>query len=135
MNAVAEASCLLKQIAEPRPVGDSVKQAIDRAARRVSRYLSPAMRSSRAEDIWRQEARAIRAEEMDAIRKAAQADRLREEGRNELAAIDARLARLEAILVQDEEFHRDQVAPHRAALRGPHRPLDGRLDKASEGGE
>lgn len=69
MSAVAEASTLLRQVAEPRPVGDTVKQAINRAARRVSKF-NP-MSAGRCEDIWRQEARAIRAEEMDAIRAAA----------------------------------------------------------------
>lgn len=124
MSAVAEAAHLLRQIAEPRPVGDSIKAAISRAARRVSKHLPQPMHYRRAEDLWRKEARAVRAEEMDAIRRAAKADRLVEEARSELSEIDARIARLEALLVQDEDFHRDQVDAHRAALRRPHRPVD-----------
>jgi hypothetical protein len=124
MSIAAEASSLLRRVAEPRPVGDSVKAAISRAARRVSRFMAHPMTHGRAEDIWRQEARIIRAEEMDAIRKAAADTRLLAEGRDALAQIDARIARLEALLLQDEDFHGPQVAAHRAALRGPDRPLD-----------
>ncbi len=106
MSAVAEASTLLRDIAEPRPVGDSVKLAIGRSARRVSLFLPQPMAFGRAEDIWRREARAIRAEEMDAIRKAAKADRLAQEAKNEFTELKARIARLEAALrIQDEDFH------------------------------
>lgn len=108
MSAVAEASTLLRQIAEPRPVGDSVKAAISRAARRVG------LKTGRAEDIWRQEARAIRAEEMDAIRRAAADRKMMEEARAEARSFSERLARLEARLLQDEDFHRPQLD----ALRG-----------------
>ena len=130
MNAVSEASIRLRRIAEPRPVGDTVKEAINRSARRVSKFLRQAgfspMSATRAEDLWRQEARRVDAEEMDAIRAAdAAAERVIEEARNALAEHDARIARLEALLVQDEEFHRDQVAAHLAAHRGPDRPVDG----------
>lgn len=104
MTAVAEAASLLRSVAEPRPVGDTVKAAINRAARRVSKHLREPMRASRAEDIWRGEARMIRAEEIDAIRKAADA-RLLREVRLEFTQLDARLARLEALMVQDAEFH------------------------------
>lgn len=73
MKTVEEAATLLRQIAEPRPVGDTVKTAITRAARRVSPFLDQALSYSRAEDIWRREARRIRVDEMDAIRAAHQA--------------------------------------------------------------
>lgn len=125
MSAVAEAAVLLKEIAEPRPAGDTVKGAINRAARRVSKFMLSPMRPGRAEDIWRQEARAIRAEEMDAIRRAAKADRLKEEAKDELAKIDARIARLEALLVQDEDFYRGQVDAERSALRRLRGSVDG----------
>lgn len=123
MTAVAEAATLLKRIAEPRPVGDTVKQAINRAARRVSRFLP--MRPGRVEDIWREEARAIRAEEMDAIRRAAEGKRLQAEAQDELAQIDARIARLEALLVSDEDYFGPQVDEERAALGRLRRSLDG----------
>ncbi|WP_018261337.1 hypothetical protein [Methylobacterium sp. WSM2598] len=70
MTTIDEASALLRDLAEPRPAGDSVKAAIDRAARRASAFLQEPMRYGRAEDIWRREARRIGAEEMDAIRAA-----------------------------------------------------------------
>lgn len=60
MNAVSEASIRLRRIAEPRPVGDTVKEAINRSARRVSKFLRQSgfgpMTATRAEDLWRQEA-------------------------------------------------------------------------------
>lgn len=71
LGEVAEASALLQVIAEDRPPGDySVKGAINRAARRVSRFLprGKSLSVSRTEDLWRQEAKAVRSWEMDAIR-------------------------------------------------------------------
>lgn len=118
MRAVAEAASLLRQVAEPRPVGDTVKEATNRAARRVS------LRPGRVEDIWREEAKAIRAEEMDAIRKAAAQDRMVREAKDELTELNARIARLEALLVQDEDFHRPQVDAFRTVARRPHRTVD-----------
>lgn len=124
MNAVAGASSLLRRVAEPRPVGDSVKQAINRAARRVSRFLPSPMGYSRAEGIWRQEARAIRAEEMDAIRRAA-ADRTAREAKNEFAELRARIARLEeAIRIQDEDLYGVDADALHATNSPPNRTLD-----------
>lgn len=77
MTTVAQASQLLRDLAEPRPVGDTVKAAITRAARAVSAVRQEPMSYGRAEDIWRREARRIDAAEMDAIR-AAHARRARE---------------------------------------------------------
>lgn len=105
MSACAEAASLLRSVAEPRPVGDTIKEAINRAARRVG------LRPSRAEDIWRGEARSIRAEEMDAIRRAAE-NKLVREARHEFSELALRLARVEALLVQDADFMR----PHADAL-------------------
>lgn len=124
MSSVAEASMLLRQVAEPRPVGDTVKAAITRSARRVSRFLLQPMTTGRAEDIWRRQARLIRAEEMDAIRKAAAGDREVEEAKHVLADIDARIARLEALLIQDPDFHGEQVAQTRKALGNVDRTVD-----------
>lgn len=127
MTAVAEASRLLREVAAPVPAGDSVKAAIGRAASRVGKRIAPHFaarwHASRAEDIWRGEARGVWAEEMDAIRKAADA-KAAEEARSELAELDARLARIEALLVQDEDFHRPQVDAARAVARRPDRPMD-----------
>jgi hypothetical protein len=123
MSACAEAASLLRSIAEPRPVGDTVKAAINRASRRVSAFLREPMRPGRAEDIWRGEARAIRAEEIDAIRRAAEA-RLHREARHEFTQLDARISRLEALLVQDAEFHGPEADALGSMARDPHRAVD-----------
>jgi hypothetical protein len=127
LTAVAEASRRLREIAQPVPAGDTVKAAINRATRAVAKHLAPHFHArwhaGRAEDIWRGEARGVWAEEMDAIRAAADA-KAGEEARNELSELDARLARLEALLVQDEEFARPHVDAYRAAARRQDRPLD-----------
>lgn len=73
MTPGAQAARMLREIAEPRPVGDTVKAAITRAARAVSAAMNStggALSYGRAEDIWRGEARRIDAAEMDAIRDA-----------------------------------------------------------------
>ena len=63
------------------------------------------------------------AEEMDAIRRAADAQAA-EEARSELAELDARLARIEALVIQDEDFMRSHVDAVRASSRRPDRPVD-----------
>lgn len=102
MTTFDEAAHRMREIAEPRPVGDSVKAAIDRVARAVSAFLPnrEPMSYGRAEDIWRREARRIEAHEMDAIRAAhaARARSLRAEARAAGALAD-RLARLAAVAV------------------------------------
>lgn len=124
MTAVAEASSLLRAIAEPRPIGDSVKAAINRAARAAG------LSASRTEDIWRQEAKAIRAEEMDAIRlaaarRAAGDAKMLEEARAEYRRLKARLASLEqAYRISDPDFHRDQIDALVGPTVAPDRPLD-----------
>ncbi|MCJ2009779.1 hypothetical protein [Methylobacterium sp. J-092] len=97
MTTVDQAAVLLQEIAEPRPVGDTVKAAITRAARAVSAVLQEPMSYGRAEDIWRREARRIDAAEMDAIRQAHERRHraLREELRSATALAD-RLERLAA---------------------------------------
>lgn len=66
MSSVAEASTLIRKAAEPRPVGDSVKSAIRRAAHRLG------LTFTRAKNIWYGEARRIDAHEMDALRGLAE---------------------------------------------------------------
>lgn len=128
MSAVSEASYLLRRAAEPRPVGDSIKQAITRAARRCG--LAP----SRVEDIWRGEARLVRAEEMDAIRRAAAKSPSAQEAeaRDELIELRGRIARLEELLMaSDQDFHRpslaalrDQAGEAGGEMGAPGRPMD-----------
>ena len=91
VSAVVEACQLLRKVAEPRPIGDSVKSAITRAARRVGFPIA------RAENIWRQEARRIDAEEMDALRRVAM-QKQESSARDEIAELRARIARIEALV-------------------------------------
>lgn len=56
---------LVQRCAEPRPVGDSVKAAINRAAKRLG--FDP----SRTRKLWYGDARIIAAHEMDWLRKRA----------------------------------------------------------------
>lgn len=113
MSACAEAASLLRSVAEPRPVGDTVKEAINRAARLTG------LRYGRAEDIWRQEARTIRADEMDRIRRAAEKKLVRE-ARDEFGELELRIKRLEALLVQDADLR----GPEADAVRPMGRPVD-----------
>lgn len=111
VSASAEAASLVRQIAEPWQVGDTVKAAINRVARRVG------LRPSRVEDIWRREARVIRAEEMDAIRAAADEKTL-EGARGEYQRLSERIAALEALLVVQDEDFRGPAADVVGAERG-----------------
>lgn len=87
MSSAAEAAELIRRAAEPRPIGDSVKSAISRAARKLN------LTFSRAKRIWYGEAHRIDATEMDALRKQA--------GIYEAVAFNLR--------IQDEDFHRAQI--------------------------
>ena len=70
MSATAEASSLIQEIAEPRPVGDSVKAAVRRAARRAGCSFA------RARSLWYADERArVRADEMDRLRTVAKQQR------------------------------------------------------------
>jgi hypothetical protein len=64
-SSIDEARVLIRQCAEPRMVGELVKQAIFRASRRLE------MPVSRARDIWYGGAKRIDAYEMDRLRRAA----------------------------------------------------------------
>lgn len=120
MSTVAEAAALLRTIAEPRPVGDTVKAAINRAAKRVSRFLHNPMSASRAEDLWREEARAVRAEEMDALRRAA-GEQAAVEAQHVYQQLTELIARAEILLRQDPD--RESSHDRRAAGRVGHRPV------------
>lgn len=101
-----EAAQLIRKVAEPRLVDDSVKAAIGRAARRLNWSFN------RAKDVWYADHRiAISASEIDALRartQEAKAD----------ADITARIERLEAyMLATDEEFHSADIDRLRALAR------------------
>jgi hypothetical protein len=70
MSAVLEAQTLVRSIAEPRAVGDSVKVSINKAARRLGFTFS------RAKDIWYGDARRIDAAEIDRLREIANRNRI-----------------------------------------------------------
>ena len=103
MSSVAEASTLVKRIAEPRPVGDKVKAAIDRASRRSG------LSFMRTREIWYRNARRIDSTEMD---------RLREEAarREAEASVESVLALRDRLIASDADFHRPAIAALDAAL-------------------
>ncbi len=122
VSAVAEAAFRLRRIAEPRPVGDRVKAAIYRAAKRVGRP------TQRVEHLWYGEARLVKAEEMDAIRRVDEARLAKEQSAREQAAeLGALFSGIaERLRTIDPDFHRDDVATFLDAARllgAPHRPL------------
>lgn len=86
----SEAAKLIRCVAGPRRVDDTIKRAIHRAARRLG------WSASRAKDVWYLAARRIDAEEMDALRKAAGAMDEAKDADDEIALLRARLAALES---------------------------------------
>lgn len=102
----------LKELAEPRPAGEPVKTAIDRAARRVGFIYS------RTFEMWYGRARRIEQFEIDAITDALKHKRERDAA-NELHDLKLRLARLEARLAAgDSDFHRPTIDALGLGLRG-----------------
>jgi hypothetical protein len=93
----------MRELTEPRSVGDPVKAAIQRASR-----LS-GLSYWRCFDIFYGKARRVEAFEITAIADAL--ERKRElEAKNELAQLRLRLSRLEArLLSTDEDFYRPQI--------------------------
>jgi len=84
----------LKELAEPRPVGDLVKAAIGRAARITG------LSYTRAFDVWYGKARRIDAHEANRIEQALQNKR-EEEARNELQDLRMRLLKMESRLAAE----------------------------------
>ena len=112
VSALREASVLVRKVAEPRPIGDSVKAAINRASRRLGFHVS------RTKDIWYENARRIHAEEIDALRREARIQRDETVARAEAVIAVARLVALrESLAATDSDFHRETVAALDAALR------------------
>lgn len=94
-----EAGDLVRRVAEPRPIGDSVKQAIARAARRLRWSIT------RTKAIWYAEARRIDASEMDQLRALAR----------EQAARYASLAH--ALQAVDSDMYEQDIAALLSAAR------------------
>lgn len=93
----------LKELAEPRPVGDSIQQAIIRAARVVG------IEYPRAFNIWYGRARRIDAHEAEAIEQALNHKR-ELEAKNELADLRTRLLKMESrIAAENADSHRARL--------------------------
>lgn len=107
---------LLRRVAAPAVPGEHLIHAISRAARRLG------WDRGRTKRLWYGEARRVDADELVAIERLL---KLRQEARDEHARLAERIARLEAILVQDEDFHRPQVDAWRAASRSVDSPVGG----------
>lgn len=105
-----DVSAALRELAEPRPRGEKVQVAIERAARRVG------IDYWRVYDLWYRRARRIELSERAVIFDAVEKKR-RESERNELHELKLRMARLEARLAQtDPDFHREDIAALGSAL-------------------
>ena len=101
----------LKELAEPRPIGDLVKRAIERAARITG------LDYWRAFDIWYGKARRIDAHEAEKIEHALQNKR-EEEARNEIHDLRTRLLKMESRLAQEAaNQHGARLGLTRARLR------------------
>ncbi len=79
----------LRELAEPRPSGDLVKRAIERAARLTG------LSYTRAFDVWYGKARRIDADEAQQIFQAIEKKR-DEEARNEIHDLRTRLLKMES---------------------------------------
>lgn len=101
----------LKELAEPRPVGDLIKEAIGRSARIVG------ISYTRAFDIWYGKARRIDDFEADQIAAALQKKR-EEEARNEIHDLRTRLLKMEARIAAEAA---NQSRPLGGATRGQSR--------------
>lgn len=112
MSDVVLASNLLRELSLPRPAGEFVKNAIDRAARLAR------LQYWRAFDLWYKKARTVEEYELDQIREAL---RIKNEkaARNELHQVKLILARLEARLNSgDADFYRADIDGIRAQASG-----------------
>ncbi|GLK78010.1 hypothetical protein GCM10008171_32640 [Methylopila jiangsuensis] len=129
MIATVEASRLMSEIARPM----TVKAAMYEIAQAVSKHLPKemgVMTPSRAEDIFRQDRVRVRAEELDAIRAAAEARRAKEHNdaaiRAEMAVALARLESVEAAFAGDDaELARAEIHAAREQVLLVGRLLEG----------
>jgi len=99
-SEISDAMRLVRIAAEPRPVGDSVKGAIRRAASVLS------WSQSRTRDVWYGEVRRIDSHEMDALRSIERRQNLRfleSNYRKHIEQLAALRARLQS---RDAEFHK-----------------------------
>ena len=116
MNASAEASELLRQIAGKGEPGEYKKEAWNRAYRRLSGQWT----FNRVKDLWRQEPRAkVSAEELNQLRSTAK--QAGAGNGNDILArlehVEQMLRNLEARRSQDEDFYRAHADLIRHAAR------------------
>lgn len=118
MSAVDVMAGLVRDIAKPGAYpGEGAGRAIARAARRLG------LPHRQTERLWNRDRKIIPSDLMDKAQRLAN-EPLVEEARHELNELDARLARIEALLVQDEDFMRPHADAFRASARRPDRPVD-----------
>lgn len=120
---MSEAAKWLQELAEPRPGGEKVKVAIERAAKLAG------LPYWRAFDVWYSKARQVETFEIDKIADAIK-EKNERDARNELRDLKARIARMESLLASgDSHFHSPSIAHARELVRqlgGPYRPLAGK---------
>lgn len=93
---MTDVSTDLRELSQPWEMGDKIKAAIERAARRAG------LPYWRTFDIWYGKARRIEDFERAQITQALRKKR-REAARNELHELRVRLARLESLLARDDQ--------------------------------
>jgi hypothetical protein len=126
MAALVEASMLLRQLAEPAVPGESMKAAINRAARRAG---IPAGLGKR---LWYGEARRIDADTMDQIReRAARDEQVLRETLDARRTLAERLAACEAALgLQNSNSNCAVATSTGRPPRVAYRPLAGVVNDA-----
>lgn len=133
MNAGAEAHALVCEIASPLGLGDKIKCALARVARHTG------LSERRVRGLYHREARAIRAEELDALRREAKRRRAEESARAEYRdAISVYRAALYGLAQNDPDFASAMVDPLGAqapAARPAHRAVDRAAGGLSDEGE
>jgi len=137
MSAIAEARFLTRQLAEPRPAGDSVKAAISRAynrllkaadhLRKVEEIEVEDLSHNRVRDFWNGDRRAKpRGDELTILAAAAKTARqhkhqqeLERVGRDELRQLRAQVTRIESILLTAyPNVDRRELAEVRSSIVG-----------------
>lgn len=126
MSAVVEARQLISDVAGPMQAGAQIQEMLTFVARKTG------LGARRLRGIWNNEARAIRAEELDALRAAAASRQQEREARDrdEYRALVQRIAFLEKRMAEIDPRFRGAVAD--AAIAADGRP--GRKGRALVGG-
>ncbi len=139
LNDVAKAVSILEELASPRGARESYKAVVNRVSAFTNRIalglhiVDRPIPPSRIDDIWRREAKFVRAHELDSLRAALEA-KILGEVKNEHRTILDRLAACEAALrIQDEAFHRESIDGLRETARRMDSALDQRITKPRDG--